>query len=394
MPQASRDFRRAGSVFLGDDRIWILPWIDRPFRWTTSIEIPTRGSRGGSSRGSVRYKFQEVAIQGEGFDRIDILHIDSDGRVFAPSRYAPAVPGLQGVRLKLGPCCDQGSRAPRSVYLKWLAAPPPARVLSDGSAEFVVPILTQHKVGWQNWLLRQSPGPIEPIKTDAVDAEPDTVWPPPGSRLPPSVSREAESEEFYGDLRFDDENPGIVLTAKDPKMRALHVNFKWAPPFDELFPYGGGADLRAEHNSMKQVVEAGRATAADIRLKVAPYRSETATTIAKAWFWPRLCADGEANVLVDLFTKYRLDFREANCALIDPEFVELAGKELLAQRLWGWAGYFWFELLTDVELGLKSIYCQQCGKPVLAKKNKRFCNPDDNAECYRARRAAARRRER
>ena len=40
--------------------------------------------------------------------------------------------------------------------------------------------------------------------------------PPPGSNLAPSVSRESESIEFYGDLSFSDEvRPGTVVAAKD-----------------------------------------------------------------------------------------------------------------------------------------------------------------------------------
>jgi hypothetical protein len=89
--------------------------------------------------------------------------------------------------------------------------------------------------------------------------------------------------EFYGDLTFADEaSPGTVVTAKDPEMRALHVNYKWSSPFDQFFQHGGGADLRADYDRMLQLAEDTQTTESALELRLNPYLSQEAAPNGKA----------------------------------------------------------------------------------------------------------------
>jgi hypothetical protein len=381
-------------AYRGDDRIWLLPWIERSFRSKTLIDIPYNSSDDrAAGQDAAPYMFQELAIKGDRFDRIDILHIDTENRVFAPGMYFCLGPGFENVRLR-APYPD--FRLPRALYRIWAGTNPSKRILSEGHAEFIIPNYDGREIRYENWSLLQQPGPVEPIVyPTAGTAIPETCWPPPDANLPATVSREAESIEFYGDLRVQQEGGlRIAVPAREPRMRALHVNFQWDPPFDQFFPSGGGADLRGEQEAMKQLLAAGNLTVADIRARLEPYVSQIVTTQAKSWFWPRLCVDGSSSTLLNLEMKHKLSYDSVRSALDDPAFRQFGAQELLVQRVVGWEGYFWRELLEDYSTGSGATHCPNCGKLLFGRRNKIFCSEEDNPKCFRARRAANRRTER
>jgi len=391
VPSIARDMRRAYQ-WRGFDRIWLLPWIERQFRWSEKIEIVCKRSARDRDPIAVPYSFQQVAIKGERFERIDIIHVDAENRCFAPGLYLPdSAPDYLSLHMPF--IAEKGHRLPKQLYRQWISSPAPKHIPSKGAAQFVVPWYDGKVLGYARQCLSQKPGPIEPI--DLTKVPPDTVWPPPGANLPPTVSREAESIEFYGDLAFlPNVSPGIVIAAKDRRMRALHVNFEWSPPFDQFFQHGGGADLRADHERMLQLATDSKTTESDLRSKLEPYYSEDTTIDYKAWFWPRLCADGVADALVDVYTRFGIDHESVPDLLGDPRFGRIANNGVSVQQLWGWAGYFWWEFLMDLQSGERTRTCENCGGLISGTARKRFCDEEDSPQCYRNRRTASRRSQR
>jgi hypothetical protein len=63
-------------------------------------------------------------------------------------------------------------------------------------------------------------------------------------------------------------------------------------------------------------------------------------------------------------------------------------------RIFGWEGYFWWELNKFVNVENESIKpCELCGKIIHEKKDKAFCSRKDNPDCYRKRKKLNKSRE-
>jgi len=60
------------------------------------------------------------------------------------------------------------------------------------------------------------------------------------------------------------------------------------------------------------------------------------------------------------------------------------------RRYYGWLDYMWAELADDIYRGKAALVCQRCGRIISRGSHgrpKRFCAPQDNHECYKARKA-------
>lgn len=143
-----------------------------------------------------------------------------------------------------------------------------------------------------------------------------------------------------------------------------------------------------------QCLVAEGAVESAVSLHAAPYLPNGTATIEKSWFWPRLCADGETNVLTDVFSKHGLDHTDIKQLFQSPRWDPIAGQELPVIRIWGWLGYFWFDLLQDLRNGLRVHRCDRCGAAIRGAARKRVFGKKENPECYRAGRASAKRAER
>jgi hypothetical protein len=373
--------RRAYSAWQGEGRIWLLPWISESFRWRSKISIRHKASHAKDApEASAPYRLRELAIRSERFDRIDLVHIDPDGRVFAPTLDLPF--------LRAHDC-----RIPKGVYLQWIEQPGLEFVTSKGWIELEVPNLRGGSVEFERVRLRQQPGPILPC--GKVGQQTGLVWPPLGSDLPRAISPEAENIGYYGRLWFSKGGEGCaVLSDLQPDMRALHLNPRWPSPFDQFFPHGGGADLLACYEQIRECAQTPGMLPSKVLSMAEPYFSEGESTEADCWFWPRLCADGETNILADVESKFDWHGESLSALFQNLDFQRSMNILKPNQRIWGWPGYFWFELLTDLRSGKAIRACERCGGPIQGKASKRFCGRDDNPDCFRQRRAANKRAER
>ena len=97
---------------------------------------------------------------------------------------------------------------------------------------------------------------------------------------------------------------------------------------------------------------------------------------------------------MDVESRYNLGFSSVCELLRDPRYQQIMHRTMPVQRVWGWVGYFWLELLSDLRSGEISGQCQRCGALIHGTARKRFCSGDDDPGCFRERRAADKRTER
>lgn len=379
--EVARDIRRAQTFWQGEDSIWLLPWIKGGFRWTRRIDLPYKTSPTATERTLLSHELHEMAIQSECFDHIQVVHIDAERRIFAPG-------------LELPHLAEIGNRLSAQMYKGWATCSEPQVIPSPGFAVFDVPKLgTNGEVTFEKIRLEEGPGPTLPFgQVDPNTRKVELDWPPPGSELPIPISPEAESADYYGKLRFVESNQHRVVTSEnDPGMKAPLVHLVWPAPFDQYFPRGGDFDLCSERADLRRLMTSG--TERTVRIHLAPYLSDGTTSAEKSWFGPCLYAEGATNVLADLLIKYGLDHSKLENIVRDPFWPQISQRNLPVTRIWGWLGYFWWELLQDLENGLVIRHCNRCGAPITGTVRKRFCG-EENPDCYRQRRASARRNQR
>jgi hypothetical protein len=377
VPETQRDMARAYRAWDGEDRIYLLPWIKKPFGFGYPLVSHTPGNKPTRDVGRLPYEFRVLAIPSEQLEIVDIIHIDSDRHVFAPG--LPLTLFLENVNV-----------APKQMYLRWINTPEPHCVPSPGVAEFEVPFFEGGRVVFRRITPAVEPGPIVPVTSVDPTGKMEVVWPPPQSEHLQTISPEAESTEFYGRLRFADQESRVVVTENDPEMRAIHVSLKWPPPFDQCFPWGGGSDLSAELAKMRHLATKGASVSA-VRLMLQPYLSCGKTTYTKSRFWPLLSAEGESNALTGIEIDKKLSHESVRELFADPEYRRIEKEEISIERIWGWQGYFWFEFLNDLLGREVSRQCEKCGRVIGGTERKRVCNKTDNPDCYRARRTQSRR---
>ena len=363
IPEVGRDIERAFSSWQGEHRLWLLPGLSERRLWV-------------HEQAGVR--FLEAAIPSESFDRIDVLHVDADRRVYAPAR------NLQF----LG---DAGYRLPQRFYQKWVNCDLGVRAGQPRAIELLVPRFKGERVELRLEELKVDPDGIMDTYVDG-DRWMNT-WPPRDSNLPKSISPDAESANFHGrayyhpteTIRLGDQDWPLV-TSEKRSARALPLMFWWEPPFDECFFNGGGLDVVYARLAIQRLATEGdrRRTVEVAGAQAAPYLSEGQSTVEKTWFLPRVVADGEQNALFDLASKYDLDLPELLEVWDHPQYREIAEQPVEVLRAWGWAGYFWYELLRDLERGERVRACARCGKVIAGGGNKRYCSAEDDIECRRA----------
>ena len=126
-PHVGLDLRRAYGAWKGEDRIWLLPWVRKSFRWNSEVRIRYKRSHAkGAPNNWLLYRFQELAIPSERFDCIDVIYIDSERRFFAAGQDRP-------------PLSEYGSLLPKSIYKQWIQVPAPQFVPSPEWVDFTVP---------------------------------------------------------------------------------------------------------------------------------------------------------------------------------------------------------------------------------------------------------------
>jgi hypothetical protein len=358
--EISRDATRAFENFRGDERVvWMIPEITRPARWKSDDVV-------------------HLAVPSEEFDRIDIVHISEEGRLYAaPTVGVPAtVDGLLDAWLNVG----GPSFVPPS---------PPITMKSPHPKED----------GTISWMKRTVPfAPANYLPIGAVDSdgrEATMIWPPSGSPSP--VSPEAESARQYSSEKFDSDS-SIAITEQGDL--AAHVFLRWPGVFEHLMPLLSGPD---DMFALAQMTSFARQSATDLpgALKAAsiaaqPYLFRGNSTVEHMWFRPLLQQQGIEAVLFDaedrgLPAPQKLHELSNEDALKELPKIGAWQKELAkpipVRRAWGAVGLFWTLFLDRLEVHRSFNSCERCGRIIQGTDAKRFCSQTDNNQCFSKRRA-------
>ncbi len=366
--EARGDRARTYRDWRGEEAIWLMPGLEKPFRWIHEGGVAC------------------LALPSEHWERIVVYHIGANGVVSGAGATEifpnASVDGL----------LDAGLNLNLAGGVKLYHQPE--------KLAFEVPRLAGDKVTYEMRELQVQPGAVAPVEPDDESVSGGFVleWPPPDQPLA-SVSAEEESLEYYGPFDpLNDADLPLAVRRANEKERALRVTLGWPEPLKTLFPPGSGLDdLRACARMSKIARQSptnleGALSAA--RLYSADCVSEGETVTGAGWFAPILAAEGEEGALYALEARYGLAATSIAEASNTEDWRNIMLKPVPIRRAWGAAGLLWALMLDRLDDGRAFNACERCGRILQGKRDKRFCGKQDDSKCFRARRSADRRKER
>jgi hypothetical protein len=365
LPRVNRDARRAFNYWKDEVAIWLIPELTQPVRWKHEA-------------------LRCLAIPAEHLDRIDIAHIDAEGRIYAPTAaWLPkAVDGLLDEWLNVG-----------EVQL----------TLTPKELNFPVPVFDSDPPRWEVRKVTFAPGPLIPISGFNADHNVvSLVWPPKGFPMP--ISAEAESAEKFP-LKIADDCPDEAVSPEGE--RSLRVWLKWPEPFNGLMPMLGGVDHWEARNAMTVLARCANKDRSTALMKgaaqAAPWFFPGESTLELSWLRPAQLA-GMLHVMLlaedrGLNIPQALRNETKDAALLEKLIQTEDWQRFLAhrvpiQRVWGPVGLLWWLLLDEIKQQASFVLCENCGKLIRGKRGKRFCSEKDGRTCIRQRRAGYKRRSR
>ena len=361
----SRDWQRAQREWRGEEHIWLDPDVTAVKRWVLREEnvLP----------------IYECLVPSESINGFSVIHIDEGRRVH---------PFL--------PLPDEWQNTlPLALYKQWLGTLPDL-IEGRDSIPLIWPVVSNDNVSYKECNVHVEPGPMLNITSvHENDGSFTSAWPPPNIEAPPTISPEMESRRLYGQLRrttmmFNGKEMNIVVSDKDPKVKAFNFWQRWREPFHIFFPTGGGSDLLLHHAAMRTCIknlEQGQRDEARRRAEVWVNRltGEAETSLERSWFMPKVWTDPES-VLVEVEGKFNLPFDDLDMLIQSKEFLEILKRPVKVRRVQGWLGYFWWELYQDIITNVTIRFCTQCGNILRGgHTDRQYCTRQENLACYRKR---------
>jgi hypothetical protein len=129
----------------------------------------------------------------------------------------------------------------------------------------------------------------------------------------------------------------------------------------------------------------------EARQTASPYITQGWTTQMDASVWPALIEEGDDGALDVMTNRFGMHYRSWEEVLKSPEGQKILTQTVPVQRAWGVLGLFWSLLIEQLKRG-RMPQCDRCGQILQGKQ--RFCSPEDDDDCYRARKRDSRREER
>lgn len=370
-PENGRDAMRAFGLCRGELLVWMLPEIHTPVRWRVNgVGI--------------------LAVPSEEFDRIDIVQVTEQGRVYAPvakGLMPPTIDGLLDAWLNL----QRGGGVSFVYPPKSLAIPTPDIDQATGA------------IGTRERIVTFGPGAYMPFSSvNRKGREVMMNWPPNGSPAP--VSPEAESTARFPSKNTESDPPTVITDKGDV---ALHVFLRWPKPLGSMMPLLSSSDDMFAQAQMSGIA---RQSASDLQgalraagLAAQPYLFRGHSTIEHSWFRPTLELKGFRHVLlkaedrgltVPKGSRRQWDENVLKEALKQDSWRRWLQEPVPIRQAWGAVGLFWTLLLDRLEAQRPFAVCERCGRIISGKATKRFCGKFDDAECFNSRRAVDQRRSR
>jgi hypothetical protein len=363
----SRDARRAFEAWDGELIIWMLPEIKRLVRWRS---------------GGVKH----LAVPSEEFEKIDVLHIDDSGTVYAPEvmgELPRTIEGLLEAWLNVGKT-DPVAFVPAPEHFPILA---PVIRSNNGV------LYTVRNLGF-------GAGTFLPVASVDLDGREVTLK-LTKEGAPSPISFEAESSVRFAATRAPED--GRLVMTEDGE-RALHVFLRWPPPVDRIMPLLSSLDdikAQAHMSKVASLSSIDRRKALRLaELEVQPHSFNGLATVRHS-----LIGKGLDHILFiaedqpsDRGLKQRSVWRRRKPSIDDllkiRKWRDWLESMVPTRRVWGATGLFWTLLLDNLNVGQSFAQCENCGRLFSGKKGKRFCGENDDPQCFRKRRAVDQRRSR
>lgn len=369
----ARDLQRAQKEWRGEPVIWLLPDIREVKRWYWDFRW---------------FRFWECAVPSETINRILVLHVTEEGFCYPP--------------IGIGLPQSWEGKIPEGLFRKWLNAGRVSLVPGLKEIKTTRPVFEGDRLSYEERLLKVEPGPVVPIVSfDENTGEFTCAWPPPGSHLPSSVSPETESQEICGPVVWEEKplSPELPTALDRSGSRSVNVWLQWPEPFNEMFPFGGSMDLMFHKALIKRCIEdlnEGKPGVLDeIASWASRFTSQGWTTLELAYIAPTLEARGSKGLLTDIEGKYDIVTESLRELFSHADYCSKFRHQVDIPRVFGWLGYFWWELNQVVNESKEHVpICERCGWVLQGTRKKRYCGPNDNLECFRSRRAEDKRKER
>jgi hypothetical protein len=161
-------------------------------------------------------------------------------------------------------------------------------------------------------------------------------------------------------------------------------------PLTPLLPFGGRWEQWAELEGMATVAKtSAQSLAQALRVATAyagAYMSEGVTTVARASLMPIKVHEGEGGV-IDVTHRFVPSVRSLAQAVESAEWCDLAMQPITIRRVWGVFGLFWTLLVERLEGMRPFCVCDDCKRLLPGPHRRRHCGPQDDAECFHARRS-------
>jgi hypothetical protein len=367
----ARDLQRAQAAWAGEDHVWLQP------------AAMLAGAPGVTGWYTVEQgvRIGACLLPAEHLNAITLYHVDD----------------LRHLYPLLGQPEAAQATLPEGLFRHWLNVQP-AVVGAPAYFDWLFPRVVAGRVELRPTRVQTAAGPGGLVVTRTEEQEGERVgltWPLPASHAPTALSPEVEHPAMYGPLprehvQWDGEKVDGVRTEHHPGRVASPLWFRWPDPLGCLFPLGGGIDLLAHHNFMRQCI-ARAATGSRSKAEraaegwVQKLSGEAESTLEKAWLLPRLMVDVQA-ALSDVAGRFGLAAAALPALAATPVFQELMATPLKVRRVHGWLGYFWWELLQDLRDDMTLRACERCGQIIRGGgPDRRSCTREEHPACGRER---------
>ncbi|OIJ16501.1 hypothetical protein BKP45_21070 [Anaerobacillus alkalidiazotrophicus] len=364
-PSFSRDVERAQRSWDGEDRIWLIPGLKEVKRWSIKEGLST---------------FNECAIPSETFNNITIVNV-SKNRTFFPQE-GNGIPG------------EWGGNFPENLLNLWVSSNP-TFISIDNKFKMNIPFFINDKVAYKEVIRTMPPGPIIPItKVDKEDLLVELKWTPNNNIE--SISPEVESSEFFGKYKWEKEPKNTFnLAVNDGGKKAFHTAILWKQPIQEMFPLGGGIDLLNHNSYLRRCLKDKQKNKVNIALQASRLTTVGWTTLEKQMVFPALYSGCMKNLLFEIEGSFDIEVNSFEELTEHELYTETFHSRIEVTRIFGWEGYFWWQLNNLVNVENKSIKtCELCEGMISGKIDKRYCSKKENPDCFRKRKAANKRNER
>lgn len=363
----SLDLQRAYKAWQNEDRIWLIPETKEVIRWVAKID---------------NFLSYEAAVPSKTLNSIIVYHIDEQGAIYPPHPSKGPFNNIISSRL----------------YIVWLKSSPLFYTAPD-SIEIELPIIKNGKFCcYEKKEMEWEPGSIIPFAD--IDYDSKTVfsaWPPPRSNLPPTISPDIESREYYGKLKFEklvnkEGSTVFVSSEKNLTGKAIGMYLEWPEPFDKFFHYGSTLDLLHDQACMKDCIRKIEEKEIDEAIKeveryINIFTGDTESFLDRAYMLPKALKNKET-LLMEMQGRYGLDVKNFDELINCVKFKSLAATRVKIKRIYSWLGYFWWELYSDISTYKNIRFCANCGNIIIGGRSDRiYCSRKENINCFKQRQA-------